>query len=152
MLALIRPDSWNFPLLIHVFGAMALVGGLTSASIALLQGWRRDSATLTRLGFKSLLFVAVPGWIVMRVGAQWIYSREGFGRDNEPDWIVIGYSVADIGLPLFIIGVVVAGIAARRARTAEGPSTISRASGVLSVVLLIAYVVATWAMTAKPGS
>ena len=27
VLAAIRPDSWNFPLLLHVLGAMILVGG-----------------------------------------------------------------------------------------------------------------------------
>ncbi len=28
VLASIRPDSWNFPLFLHVLGAMILVGGL----------------------------------------------------------------------------------------------------------------------------
>ena len=151
MLAAIRPDSWNFPLLLHIFGAMVLVGGLTAAASALLLGWYRDSATLTRFGWKSMLYAAVPGWVVMRIGAQWIYSREGFSGGIEPDWIVIGYSVADIGLPLFLVTLVVTGLAARRARTAEGPTTISRVAGVLSSLVLIAFVVATWAMTAKPG-
>ena len=27
VLAAIRPDDWNFPLLLHVLGAMLLVGG-----------------------------------------------------------------------------------------------------------------------------
>ncbi len=151
MLAAIRPDSWNFPLLIHVFGAMVLVGGLTAAVVALLLAWNRETATYVRFGWKSLLFVAIPGWLVMRGGAQWIYSREGFSRSNEPDWIVIGYSVADIGLPMFVILLVVTGLAVRKARTAEGPTTISRVAGVLSALVLIAYLVATWAMTAKPG-
>ena len=32
VLAAIRPDDWNFPLLLHVLGAMLLVGGLLAAS------------------------------------------------------------------------------------------------------------------------
>jgi uncharacterized membrane protein len=44
MLAAIRPDSWNFPLLLHVFGAMVLVGGLVTAVTALILGSRRDTA------------------------------------------------------------------------------------------------------------
>ena len=28
VLAVIRPDSWNFPLFLHVLGAMILVGGV----------------------------------------------------------------------------------------------------------------------------
>ena len=126
VLAAIRPDEWNFPLLMHVFGAMVLVGALVTAVTALLLGWRRDSLFYSRLGFWVLLVVAFPALWVMRIGAQWIYSREGFSRSNEPDWIVIGYSVADIGLPMFAILLVVTGLAVRKARTAEGPTTISR--------------------------
>ena len=34
VIATVRPDSWNFPLFVHVLGAMILVGGLlTGASI-----------------------------------------------------------------------------------------------------------------------
>ena len=35
MIALIRPDSWNFPLFLHVLGAMILVGGLLTGASAL---------------------------------------------------------------------------------------------------------------------
>ena len=53
MLAVIRPDDWNLPLLLHVLGAMLLVGGLTTAVAAFWLGWRRDAKTLSRLGFWS---------------------------------------------------------------------------------------------------
>ena len=151
MLAAIRPDSWNLPLLVHVFGAMVLVGGMTAAVFALLLGWRRDSATLTRLGFWSLLAVAFPAWWVMRLGGQWIYSRQGYGN-IDPDWLGIGYTIADLGLPVLLITLIVTGIAARRVRTAEGPTTLGRIGGVLSAILLVAYLIAVWAMTVKPGS
>ena len=48
-IAAIRPDEWNFPLLLHVLGAMLLVGGLTAAVIAFVVGWRNDPGTLSRL-------------------------------------------------------------------------------------------------------
>ena len=34
VLAAIRPDSWNFPLFVHVLGAMILVGGLLTGASA----------------------------------------------------------------------------------------------------------------------
>ena len=35
VLALIRPDSWEFPLFLHVLGAMVLVGGLLTGASSL---------------------------------------------------------------------------------------------------------------------
>ena len=52
VLAAIRPDDWNFALLLHVLGAMLLVGGLLAAVTSLWLGWRGDALTLPRLGFR----------------------------------------------------------------------------------------------------
>jgi hypothetical protein len=151
VLASIRPDDWNFPLLMHVFGATILVGGLVTAVTALLLGWRRDSAWYTRFGFRSLLFVAFPAWLVMRIGAGWIYSKEGFTGDNEPSWLGVGYLTADLGGLLLVLAIVLTGIAVRRLRgTDTGASLPARIGGVLATALLIAYIVAVWAMSAKP--
>jgi hypothetical protein len=151
-LAAIRPDDWNFPLLVHVFGAMILVGGLVTAVTALLLGWRRDSAWFSRLGFWSLLLVAFPAWWVMRIGAEWIYSKENFDEGNEPDWLGIGYVTADLGGLLLLIAIIVTGIGVWRLRRPDpGTSVLTRLGGVLATVLLIAYTVAMWAMSAKPG-
>ena len=97
MLAAIRPDSWNFPLLVHAAGAMLLVGGLLTG--ASLLTFARGSERMLRLGYYTLLAVALPGYVVMRIGAQWIYSKEGW--DDLPDsavptWIDIGFIVADV--------------------------------------------------------
>lgn len=149
--AAIRPDEWNFPLLMHVFGAMILVGGLVAAVTALLLGWRRDSAFYTRLGFWSLLVVAFPGWLLMRIGGPWIESKENFDEDNEPGWLGIGYITAEAGGLLLLISIILTGIAVRRQRRPEaGPSVLARIAAVLTVLILIAYIVAVWAMTAKP--
>jgi hypothetical protein len=59
---------------------------------------------------------------------------------------------ADIGLPLILISMLLAWLAVRRARRddARGPGALGTAAAVISSLLLIAYVVAMWAMTTKP--
>jgi hypothetical protein len=151
MLAVIRPDSWNFPLLLHVFGAMVLVGGLVTAVTALILGWRRDTAAYTRFGFWTLLVLVLPAYIVMRIGAEWIFSKENFVEDDEPGWIGIGYITADLGLLLILITLIVTGIANRRLKRGDGgTSVLARVGTVLTSIILAAYVVAMWAMSAKP--
>ena len=152
MLATIRPDDWNLPLLIHVLGAMLLVGGLVAAVTALVLGWRRDSAPYSRLGFWSLLLVAFPAWWIARIGGQWMESKFDFEEGNEPAWLGIGYITADLGGLLLLISIVLTGIGMRRLRRgdADGTSVLVRIGTVLAAVTLLAYVVAMWAMTAKP--
>jgi hypothetical protein len=152
VLAVIRPDDWNFPLLLHVLGAMILVGGLVTAVTALVLGWRRDSASYSRLGFWSLLTVALPGWLVMRVGAQLIYDKEFPDEpDSEPAWVGIGWITAEPGLLLLLVSTILTGIGMRRLRRPDASSSLAvRIGTVLAVVMLAAYLVAMWAMTAKP--
>jgi hypothetical protein len=151
LLAAIRPDAWNFPLLVHVLGAMLLVGALALAASALILAWRDGNASLVRLGYRSLLVGALPAWIVMRGAAEWIADREGLTGDEVPSWVDIGYSSADAGFLLLVISTVLAGLALRRAGRTEGSSGgFSRASTVVVSLVLIAYLVAIWAMTAKP--
>jgi hypothetical protein len=151
VLAAIRPDDWNFPLLMHVFGAMILVGGLVAAVTALLLGWRRDSAWYSRLGFWSLLLVAFPAWWVMRIGAGWIESKEEFLEDEEPAWLGIGYTTAEGGGVLLLIAIILTGIGVRRLRRGDAETNVLvRIGAVLATLILIAYVVAVWAMSAKP--
>jgi hypothetical protein len=45
---------------------------------------------------------------------------------------------------------VLAGLAMRRARRGEGAGTGVKVAAVLASVMVVAYVVATWAMTNKP--
>ena len=153
VLAAIRPDDWNFALLLHVLGAMLLVGGLLAAVTSLSLGWRGDSVTLPRLGFRSLLFVAFPAWWLMRIAGQWIGSKEGFGdSENDPAWLGIGYLTAEAGGLLILISLILTGLEVRRMRSAEPPraSVMVRIGTVLVTIALAAYLVAVWAMTAKP--
>ena len=153
MLAAIRPDEWNFPLLLHVLGAMLLVGAMTVAVTALLLGWRRDAGPYTRLAFFTLLLLALPSYVLMRVGAQWVESKE-FGEAAEsPGWVGVGYVTADLGALLLLVTLIVTGIGTRRLGRSGAPrSGLTRAAAVLSTILLAAWVVAVWAMTAKPGA
>jgi hypothetical protein len=149
MVATIRPDAWNFPLLLHVAGAMLLVGALVVVVASMGSALRRGDGAevLTGLAFRALLLGVLPAYILMRVGAEWIGSKEDV--PDDVDWIGIGYMVSDGGLLLWIIAAVVAWRAARRG--AAGPGGLGRAVVVLSGVLLVAYAVAIWAMTTKPG-
>jgi putative copper export protein len=154
MLAAIRPDSWNYALFLHVLGAAVLVGALVTAGTALVLSWRENrDAAFTRFAFRTLLFVAVPAWFVMRIGAEWIYSKEHWADvPNEPDWLGVGYLTADLGGLLMLISVVLAGVGARRLARPDGGSTIlARSAGALALLVLALYLVALWAMTAKPG-
>ncbi len=155
MLAAIRPDAWNLPLLVHVLGAMVLVGGLVTASTAQLLGWRRQGAaaalTFARVAFRALLFVAFPAWWVMRVGAEWIASEQGFGEGDGPAWLGIGYITAEAGGLLLLVSIVLAGLGARRLARGDGErSRLVRVATVLVTLALLGYLVAVWAMTAKP--
>jgi hypothetical protein len=149
MVATIRPDAWDFPMLVHVAGAMLLVGALVVVVASMGSALRRGDGAevLTGLAFRALLLGVLPAYILMRVGAEWIGSKEDV--PDDVDWIVIGYMVSDGGLVLWIIAAVVAWRAARRGAT--GPGGLGRAVVVLSGVLLVAYAVAIWAMTTKPG-
>ena len=154
-LLIIRPDDWNFPLLLHVAGAMVMCGALVVAAATLLLAVRSsgdDRVSLARFSFRILLIGVLPAYIVMRGAAEWIYSKEGFSGDNDPGWIGIGYITSDLGLLLIIISTVLAGLAARRIRTnPDGPSVMTRISMALTFILIAAYVVAVWAMTTKPS-
>ena len=148
VLASVRPDSWNFPLFVHVLGAMILVGGLlTGASILTFA---RGDVRFLRLGYWTLLAVALPGYIVMRLGAQWIYSKEHLDdAPSDPTWIGIGFIVADLGALLVLIALIVGGIGVRRLGSGGGQGLL-KAAMVIAWLVLAAALVAVWAMAGKP--
>ena len=141
VLAAIRTDAQNIALFVHLLGAMTLVGALALVAAALAG---RD----VRLGYRALLLGVLPGWIVMRGGAEWIASKEGVNDvDPTPSWVDIGYSISDPMLLLIIVATVCAGLAARRQRRGGALRTTALA---LSAIMLAACVVAIWAMSTKP--
>lgn len=148
MTAAIRPDDWNLPLLVHVAGAMLLVGAFVvvlAAGAAALRGGP-GAEDLTRLALRTLLTAALPGFVIMRVGAEWILAEEDL---DDPAWVGVGYITSDGGFVLAVAATVVAWRAARRGPA--GPGAPGRVVVVLAAVSLAAYAVAIWAMTAKPA-
>jgi hypothetical protein len=153
MLATVRPHSWDFAIFVHVLGAMILMGGLVTAAGAGIVGWRDSAAGLRRLAALTLFAAALPGWIIMRVGAEWAYSKEGWDQvpdKLQPTWLGIGYITADVGGIILLVALILAGIGVRRARSGGGAGLL-KASTVLAAVLIAVYVVSVWAMGGKPS-
>ena len=153
MLAAIRPDSVNLPLFIHVFGAMLLVGTLLAVTLVTVLGWRSpDNAPgLSRFALKMLLLGVLPAYLLMRIGAQWTESKSKYPDDFEPSWLGVGGDVADAGALLILISLILSAIGLRKLRDGStGGVRFARIVGVISIILLAAYVVAVWAMTTKP--
>jgi hypothetical protein len=151
LVAAVRPEDFNLPLFLHVLGAMALVGALVLVVVSLASARGGYAVAGLRLGYRSLLLCAIPAWILMRIGAQWIASKEGFDEGDVPSWVDIGFITSEPTLLLLIAATVCAGIAARRAR--EGGRSfggLTTAALVLVAITLLAYVVAIWAMSTKP--
>lgn len=153
VLAVVRPDSWNFPLVLHLLGAMVLVGAVTLGVFWLVVAWRGGSEATIRFGLRTLAIAGLPAWVLMYVGALWMESKEGYDKSGvtSPSWIGIGHITAEGGLLLLLIAMLLANLALRRARRDAGGSGLGRFAGVLVAIVLIGYVVAIWAMTTKPG-
>jgi hypothetical protein len=145
-----RPDSADFWLFLHIVGGMTSVGALTLSFASLAGAWRGGSAPLTRLGFRALLWGAIPAYLVLRVSSQVLLDKEGL-EDAELAWIDIGFMVTDPGLLILIAATVLGGLAARRAEPGGGPAIGARIATALVALLLVAYLVAVWAMTTKPA-
>jgi uncharacterized membrane protein len=142
MLALIRPDSWNFPLFLHILGATVLFG--TVATVAIAGFASRSHAgyeqLLARVAQRTFVLGIVPAYILMRVGAQWIDSKE-FPNGDEPGWVGTGFIVSDAGVVLLlIVGIL---LAVRRQR-------VLLAVPVLTAIYVVALGVAWVAMSGKP--
>ena len=152
LFAAARANGLDLAILVHVLGAMVLVGGLVTAAAMSVIGWRDESSDLRRRSTKTLLIVALPAWFVMRIAAQWAYSEAGWDKvadDQEPAWIGIGFITAEAGGLLLLIALILGWIGIRRERKGGG-GTLLRISGVLAAVLVLVYVIAVWAMGGKP--
>jgi uncharacterized cupredoxin-like copper-binding protein len=153
MLAAIRASGQDFPLLLHIVGATLVFGALLASAscIALARG----QARLLRVGYYSLLLVALPGWILMRLSGEWIYRKQGWNGLPEtlkdPTWLRIGFGVADWGALVFVLALILGGVAMLRLRRGQNAVQLLRATMGLALVVAIGYAVAVWAMTGKPN-
>jgi len=152
VLAAIRPDEQSFALLLHLVGATVVFGALLASATSLLLA--RGEARLLRLGYFSLLLVGLPGLILMRLAAQWLYNLQHWDdlpdQIDEPAWLGIGFVVADWGGLLFLLSLALGGVGIYRLRQGKSATGLLNATMLISLVLIVAYVVAVWAMTGKP--
>jgi uncharacterized cupredoxin-like copper-binding protein len=153
MLAAIRPAGQDFPVLLHIVGATLVFGALlaSATSLALARGQIR----LLRLGYFSLLFVALPGMALMWGAGEWIYHKQGWNKlpssVKDVDWLTIGFVVGNYGGLFFIAALIVGGVGILRLRNGKSDGGLLKLTMVMALVLAVAYVVAVWAMTGKPG-
>lgn len=152
LLAAIRPAGQDFPVLLHIVGATVVFGGLLASvsSLALARGEVR----LLRLGYFSLLFVALPGMTLMWLSGEWIYHKQGWNhlpsQVSHVDWLSIGFFVGDYGGLFFIAALILGGVGILRLRDGKGDAGLLKVTMVMALLLAVAYVVAVWAMTGKP--
>jgi hypothetical protein len=153
LLAAFRPDEQSFALLLHLVGATVVFGALLTCatSLALARGETR----LLRLGYFSLLFVGLPGLILLRVAGEWLYRLQNWDelpdQIDEPAWLGIGFVVADGGGLLFLLALALGGVGVSRLRSGKGGTGLLKATLVIALILIVAYVIAVWAMTGKPS-
>jgi hypothetical protein len=148
MLAVIRPDSWNLPLFLHVLGAIVLFG--STATVAIVgfasRGRAEHAALLSRVALWTFFLGVVPGWILMRVGAQWIVGKEFPDGANTPGWVGVGFIVSEGGGVVLLVLGILAWIWKRR----EGAGNLALVLPLLASVCLVAFGVAWFAMSGKP--
>jgi hypothetical protein len=150
MLALVRPDSWNLPLFLHVLGATLTFGATATVALLGFAGLRGDperATWLRGLAFRIGGFVLVPAFVLMRAGAQWIADKEFPGGNDEPGWVGVGFIVTEPGAILLIVMLILAWLAARRP-SFRGAVVVPW----LASIYLVALGIAWFAMSAKPGS
>lgn len=145
MIAFLRPDAWDFPLFLHVLGATVLFGGVSTLAIVSIAGLRvpDHALMLRRLAFWTTLVLVWPAYVLMRVGAQWIVSKEQLDKDS-PGWVNAGFFVADGGLLVLLALTILGWLALRRPRLTPWVAG-------LAVLYIAALGFAWFAMSAKPS-
>jgi hypothetical protein len=164
-----RPTDWNFPLFVHILGAMILVGVVMTCAAAL--AFAGGNVKQLRFGYYTLLFVGLPGLIVMRLGAAAIWHKESnhsfLGAvfphpGKDPGWIEIGGTVADLGGAGLVLALILGWFGIRRLERGNDDflakiPVVGKMEGALllkgtlliSLALLAGYVLAVWAMAGK---
>ena len=141
--------SGNLPLFLHVLGATMAFGAILTLVILGFAARRAETERalwLRRLIFRIGLFVLLPTWLLMRIAAQWIDSKE-YPHGHEPGWVGVGFIVSDAGALIVLALLILSWFGSRRSE--------SRAGAVvpwLAAVYGVALGVAWFAMSAKPGS
>jgi hypothetical protein len=137
-----------WPLFLHVLGAMTTIGAILTVVVLSYVSWSRPDAAFLRRATLTTLLTAIPFYILLRVFAEVMYSKEkdGFGG-NDPTWVGIGYITSDAGFLVLLITIGLAFWWRRSEKPVAG-----RIVAVLSTVLLLMLTVAMLAMSGKWGS
>ena len=147
----------GFPLFLHVFGATVLVGAIATVAFVTWASLRRppeQAQLLRRMVFWSMVLVAWPGWLAMRIAGQWVLSLDLYSgiEDADPGWLGVGFIVGDLGVLVLAISTILAWFAYRRtAPERPKPVTAPILAG-LTTLYLVALAVAWFTMSAKPGA
>jgi hypothetical protein len=143
MLAIIRPDSWNFPLFLHVLGATVVTGATAAAFVLAISSRRWPWLRLVLA--RTMVLAVFPAWVLMRLGGAWEDSRSSIGDDST--WLGIGYIVGDAGFVLLIVAMILSAVGRRRPERGWPISAVAVITGVYLAALLVAMFV----MTGKPS-
>jgi phosphoglycerol transferase MdoB-like AlkP superfamily enzyme len=155
MTASLCGPNCGFPLFLHVFGAMILVGGVATVVLLAFVSLRRDAgqaALLRRVAFFTMLAVVWPGLIAMRVAAQWVLTKYPGLEDADPGWLGVGFIVGDVGVLVVALTTLFGWLAYRQTRPDRARPATARIFAGLASLYLAALAVAWFAMSAKPGS
>jgi len=144
MLAILRPDSWNFPLFLHVLGATLVTGATAAAFVGAMAS--RRWPWLRVVVSRTLLLAVFPAWLLMRLAGQWIDSKENI--PGNPGWLGVGFIVGDGGFVLVLVAMILGAVGVRRPQRNWPIRTVAVLTGIYFVALVVAMV----AMTGKPGS
>ena len=151
ILALTRPDSWNFPLLVHIVGVVLFVGGVvTAACPARLRQGRHEAAAARVLDASRAGIARVHRAAHRRRVARTKKYNDLTPGVDDPTWLTIGYIVADLGALLLLASLIVGGIGVYRMRDGKGAGLL-KATLALSIIIIAAGLVAVWAMAGKPN-
>ena len=91
----------------------------------------------------------------MRLAGEWLYRLQHWNdlpdQLDQPAWLRIGHIVADWGGLLFLLALALGGLGIHRLRNDKSNTALLKATMLIAVILIAAYVVAVWAMTGKPN-
>ena len=130
---------------------MILVGGLLTGASAI--AYARGDVRSLRVGYWTLLAVALPGYIAHANRGASGSTRRRAGTTSRTTWSRPGSgsagSPADAGLLLLLAALIVGGVGTYRLRSGNGTGLL-KATMIISLALLAAYLVTVWAMAGKP--
>lgn len=152
MLAIIRPDDWNWLLFFHVLLGMIAVGGVltvVATSLAALRAGGEQLTLLRVLAFRANALAVLPALVGLYVLGTILADRE-FG-DDSPDWLDTAWRITDVTV---VFGGVVLTLlqywVARRARAGATGGWPAVVASYLPLAVLAALGVVIFLMSGKP--